>query len=96
MPKGRGRVYHKQRLQGRGKGTVMASAEKTTDTKPARRTAFGVAGCGAVWAGLWRLIPHWPNFTPVGGLGLFAGARMRLWQALAVPLAVRAVSDLVL
>ena len=40
--------------------------------------------------------PHWPNFTPVGGLGLFAGARLRLWQAFVVPLAVMAVSDLLL
>ncbi len=74
----------------------MRSGEKTSDSTPARRTALGVTGLGAVWAGLFRLLPHWPNFTPVGGLGLFAGARLRLWQAFVVPLAVMAVSDLLL
>ena len=47
----------------------------------------------AVGTGLFRLVPHLPNFTPVGALGLFAGARMKLWQALTVPLIVMAVSE---
>ncbi len=74
----------------------MGSADKKTASTLARRTALGVTGLGAVWAGLFRLVPHWPNFTPVGGLGLFAGARLRLWQAFAVPLVVMALSDLLL
>ena len=57
----------------------------------------GLLGGGlALGTGLFRLVPHLPNFTPVGALGLFAGARMRLWQALTIPLVVMAVSDLLL
>jgi hypothetical protein len=57
----------------------------------------GLLGSGlAVATGLFRLVPHLPNFTPVGALGLFAGARMRLWHALTLPLLVMAVSDLLL
>src|SRR5262245_8044311 len=44
-----------------------------------------------------RLLPHPPNFTPLGALALFGGACLadkRL--ALAVPLAAMLVSDLVL
>ena len=62
-----------------------------------RSSASGVPEMGLViGAGLFRLLPHLPNFTPVGALGLLAGARMRLAQALLVPLVVMAVSDLLL
>lgn len=50
----------------------------------------------AVAAGLMRLIPHPWNFTPLGALGLFGGARLRLWQALTLPVAVMVVTDLAL
>ena len=40
-----------------------------------------------------RLLPHWPNFTPVGATGLLAGARMRGWRAFLVPLLAMAISD---
>jgi hypothetical protein len=40
-----------------------------------------------------RLVPHIPNFTPVGGLSLFAGARLRGWRAFLLPLALMAVTD---
>jgi hypothetical protein len=63
----------------------------------------------AVFAGaavLWRLVPYlfalgpqarfvW-NLVPVGGLALFAGARLRSGWAYAVPLGVMLASDLVL
>lgn len=63
----------------------------------ANQRISGLLGSGlAVGTGLFRLVPHLPNFTPVGGLGLFAGARMPLWQALTVPLLVMAGSDLLL
>ena len=70
----------------------MRSEEKTGHSRLERVTAVGMA----VTAGAMRLVPHWPNFTPVGGLGLFAGARLRLWQAFAVSLAVMVASDLLL
>jgi hypothetical protein len=51
----------------------------------------------SVAAGLMRLVPGLPmNVTPVGALGLFAGARFRSWRAFAVPLAIMAASDLLL
>jgi hypothetical protein len=40
-----------------------------------------------------RLIPHPPNFTPVGGASLFAGARLPGWQAYLLPIVVMAVTD---
>ncbi len=50
----------------------------------------------AVAAGLFRLVPHPWNFTPVGALGLFGGAKLRAWLAYGLPLAVMAASDLLL
>ena len=49
-----------------------------------------------VVGGLARLIPHPPNFTPVGGMSLFAGARLRGWQAYCVPLLLMAATDPIL
>ena len=40
-----------------------------------------------------RLMPHPPNFAPVGGMSLYAGGRLRGWQAFAVPLLLMAVTD---
>jgi hypothetical protein len=40
-----------------------------------------------------RLLPHLPNFSPVGSISLFAGARMRGWQAYVLPLVLMAITD---
>jgi hypothetical protein len=40
-----------------------------------------------------RLLPHPPNFTPVGGASLFAGARLPGWQAYMLPIVLMAVTD---
>jgi hypothetical protein len=40
-----------------------------------------------------RLLPHAPNFTPVGSVSLFGGARLRGWQAWLLPLVLMAVTD---
>jgi len=40
-----------------------------------------------------RLLPHPANFTPVGGTSLFAGSRVRGWQAYLVPLILMAATD---
>ena len=55
----------------------------------ARPLASGLTVLGAVA----RVLPHLPNFAPVGSLSLFAGARMRGWQAYALPLVLMAVTD---
>jgi hypothetical protein len=46
-----------------------------------------------ILAALARVAPHAPNFTPVGGLSLFGGARLRGWYAYLLPLALMAVTD---
>lgn len=71
----------------------MHDDKQTNDNGLARICAGGMA----VAAGLIRLVPFNPmNFTPVGGLALFGGARLRSWMAYVLPLAVMAVSDLLL
>src|SRR5579884_2002777 len=46
-----------------------------------------------VAAALLRLIPHPPNFAPVGSVALFGGARLRGLQAYLVPLLAMLVTD---
>ncbi len=46
-----------------------------------------------VLAAMLRLAPHPPNFTPVGSVALFGGARLRGWQAYCVPLLAMLVTD---
>jgi hypothetical protein len=55
----------------------------------ARPLAIGLMAAGA----LARLAPHPWNFTPVGSISLFAGARLRGWQAFLLPLVLMAVTD---
>ena len=44
-----------------------------------------------------RLVPHPPNFTPIGAMALFAGAYLgRTWLAFVAPLGALLLSDLVL
>lgn len=54
-----------------------------------RPLAVGLTVLGAVA----RLLPHPPNFAPVGSVSLFGGARLRGWQAYVLPLALMAVTD---
>jgi hypothetical protein len=54
-----------------------------------RPLATGLTVLGAVA----RLLPHAPNFTPVGSMSLFGGARLRGWQAYLLPLVLMAATD---
>jgi uncharacterized protein DUF6580 len=54
-----------------------------------RPLAIGLVVAGA----LARLAPHPWNFTPVGSVSLFAGARLRGWQAFLLPLVLMAITD---
>ncbi len=48
-------------------------------------------------AALWRLVPHWPNFTPLAAMGLFGAAYFsRKWMALLIPFAALWISNLIL
>ena len=40
-----------------------------------------------------RLVPHPPNFAPVGAVALFGGAKLQGWQAYFVPIAVMLLTD---
>jgi uncharacterized protein DUF6580 len=53
------------------------------------KLAAGLTVIGAVA----RLLPHPANFSPVGGMSLFAGARLRGWHAYALPLLLMAATD---
>ncbi|MCL5436313.1 MAG: hypothetical protein M1549_00345 [Candidatus Dependentiae bacterium] len=48
----------------------------------------------ATISALWRLIPHWPNFTPFTALALYSGSRERSWSGLLAPLIPLALTDL--
>lgn len=43
-----------------------------------------------------RLIPHAPNFAPIGGLALFSGASFKKKWALIIPLSAMFISDIFL
>lgn len=44
-----------------------------------------------------RLLPHWPNFTPIGAMAIFGAATFpRKWMAYLVPFAALYLSDLAL
>ena len=46
---------------------------------------------------LLRLLPHWPNFTPIAAMALFAGSYLdRKKFAFAIPIAAMIISDLVI
>jgi hypothetical protein len=71
--------------------------ERKNETIPeSRRVVRPLASSMAVAAGLMRLIRFAPNFAPVGALGLFGGARLHSWQAVALPLGVMVVTDFLL
>jgi hypothetical protein len=50
-----------------------------------------------LFAALMRLVPHYPNFTPVAAIALFGGAHYgKRWLAFFIPLFAMFMSDLVL
>jgi hypothetical protein len=50
-----------------------------------------------VGAAFLRLIPHWPNFTPIAGIALFGGTYLgRKHLAFIIPFAAMLLSDLLL
>lgn len=55
-----------------------------------------LAPAGSILSGLLRLLQLPANFTPIGGLSLYSGARIRGWQAFVIPLAILLVTDIAL
>ncbi len=50
----------------------------------------------AVFAALLRVLPHLPNFTPIGGLSVYSGGRLRGKFGWAVPFVLLFVTDVAL
>jgi hypothetical protein len=61
----------------------------TPENRSTRSGAIALTILGA----LLRLLPHPPNFAPIGGTGLFSGSRLRGWEAYLVPLVAMLVTD---
>jgi len=64
-------------------------------TEPLSRPSAWLAIGLTLSAGMLRLLAPIPNLAPVGALGLYAGGRLRSWQAFALPLLVMAATDAV-
>ena len=64
---------------------------------PLTRRHFYVVAVLILLAAASRLLPHWPNFGPVGAMALFGAAAFdRRWLAFVVPFAALYLSDLAL
>ncbi len=74
----------------------METSRETMELNSASRQAQPLAGVFAVLTCGMRVLALVPNFTPTGALSVFAGARLKLWQALALPMAVMVVTDLLI
>lgn len=77
---------HLRRLIGRSRRESVYNLDVTKNLRP---IALSLIVVGAIT----RLLPHPGNFAPVGSTSLFAGARLRGWQAYLVPLILMAVTD---
>lgn len=56
-----------------------------------------VIGAIILFAAVMRLVPHYPNFTPVAAIALFGGAHFsKRWLAFLVPVTALLISDLLL
>ncbi len=73
--------------------TERSSHEEET---PMRPVALGVALLAGFLAAVLRVVPHPPNFSGIGALGIFGGARLRSWHAYVLPLGIMIGSDLCL
>lgn len=56
---------------------------------------FGILTLIVVLSAFSRLIPHMPNFSPLGAIGLFGAAHFsKRWQSFLIPIAATWISDL--
>jgi len=64
--------------------------------EPKRPAAQPTAVALTIGAALLRLVPHPPNFAPIGATALFGGARLKGWSAYLVPLLAMLLTDPIL
>lgn len=81
-----------QRLWDRHQSPTAEQSMILVMEKNWRPVALSLTCLGA----LARLLPHPPNFAPVGATSLFAGARLPVWQAYLIPLVLMGVTDPIL
>lgn len=67
----------------------MTNRPRSDETPQWRPAALSLTVFGAIA----RLLPHPPNFAPVGATSVFAGARLPAWQAYLIPLVLMAATD---
>ena len=74
------------------------STKFLTEQEPPGNRHLGVSHrrCRGNCLAVTCIVAHPPNFSSVGGLGLFGGARLRAWQAYLFPIGIMIVSDLLL
>jgi len=68
---------------------ILSLMTKNSNWRP---VALTLTALGAIA----RLLPHPPNFAPVGSMSMFAGARLPVWQAYLIPIALMAITDPIL
>ena len=69
-------------------------ADHTTQSSESNRRSLAA---GLVILGvISRLLPHPPNMTAVGASSLFAGSKLKKWQALSLPLVCMLITDPIL
>lgn len=69
---------------------------ETSENSTSNRLYLGIALGLIAFAVIMRLLPHPANFTPVMAIAIFGGAVLPRRWALALPLAVMVISDLVI
>lgn|SRR5579864_798168 len=70
---------------------MMGRVDRTSDS-----TRHSLATGLVILGALSRLLPHPPNMTSVGAMGLFSGSRLKMWQALSLPVLCMAITDPIL
>jgi len=82
------------RLRSGGRAQTRASAPRRDRIIEMMRPQWRPAALSlTVLGAIARLLPHPPNFAPVGATSVFAGARLPSWQAYLAPLALLAITD---
>ncbi|RHX87893.1 DUF6580 family putative transport protein [Leptospira stimsonii] len=56
----------------------------------------GISAVAVFFAGISRFLPHPSNFTSVGAMTVYSGARLQGWKSFAFPLILMLVTDFVL
>ncbi|AOP35682.1 hypothetical protein A0128_18650 [Leptospira tipperaryensis] len=56
----------------------------------------GVSSLAVIFAGISRFLPHPSNFTSVGAMTVYSGARVQGWKSFAFPMILMLITDFIL